>query len=138
MDPGYLAGCALYWAEGSKERNQIRFANSDPAMIGLFVGFLRRHFAVHDHQFRVWCNLFADHLERQREIEDFWLGIVGVGRDRLYRSTVNVYSRHTKRKRLNMLPYGTCRVIVFSTEIVQTIYGSIQELGGFGRAEWLG
>ena len=37
-----------------------------------------------------------------------------------------------------MLPYGTCRLSVCSTEIVQTIYGSIQELGGFDRPEWLG
>jgi hypothetical protein len=35
------------------------------------------------------------------------------------------------------LPYGTCALIVNSTEIVQTIYGSIQELGGFDRPAWL-
>jgi creatinine amidohydrolase/Fe(II)-dependent formamide hydrolase-like protein len=38
---------------------------------------------------------------------------------------------------LPALPYGTCRLVVHSTEIVQTIYGSIQEYGGFDRPEWL-
>jgi hypothetical protein len=35
------------------------------------------------------------------------------------------------------LPYGTCALIVHSTRIAQTIYGSIQEYGGFERPEWL-
>lgn len=83
------------------------------------------------------CNLFADHEARIREVEDHWLGAAGLTRASLRRSTVNRYSRHSKRKRKNMLPYGTCRVTVHSTEIVQMLYGSIQELAGFDRLEWL-
>jgi hypothetical protein len=51
---------------------------------------------------------------------------------------VNRYSKYSEKKRTNRLPYGTCALVVCSTEIVQTIYGSIQELGGFDRPEWLG
>ena len=87
---------------------------------------------------RVTCHLFADHLARQREIEQFWLDVTGLPRSSLRKSMVNKYSRASQRKRVNMLPYGTCKLIVHSTEIVQTIYGSIQELGGFNRPEWLG
>jgi hypothetical protein len=32
---------------------------------------------------------------------------------------------------------GTCRLAVHNTRIVQTIYGSIQEYGGFERPAWL-
>jgi transposase-like protein len=45
--------------------------------------------------------------------------------------------RGRQKKRKNKLPYGTCRISVHSTEIVQTIYGSIQEFVGFDRADWL-
>jgi hypothetical protein len=55
----------------------------------------------------------------------------------LRRSTINHYSKYSQKKRTNKLPYGTARLSVHSTEIVQTIYGSIQELGGFDRPEWL-
>ena len=137
-DPDYVAGCMLYWAEGTKDRNQLRLTNSDPSMIGFFARFLRRQFAVPDDRFRVWCNLFADHQDRQAAVENFWLAVVGVSRACLRKSAVNVYSRYTKRKRTNLLLYGTCQLIVCSTEVVQTIYGSIQELGGFDRPEWLG
>ncbi len=127
----------LYWAEGSKSRNAVQFVNSDPAMVRYFVGFVRRHFAVPDEAFRVACNLFADHAERQREIEQFWLDTLGLPSSSLRKSTVNVYSKHSKKKRCNKLPYGTVRVCVHSTHIVQSIYGSIQEYGGFDRPEWL-
>jgi IS30 family transposase len=79
----------------------------------------------------------ADHLRRQREIEQFWLDVAGLPQSSLRKSQVNAYSRSSQRKRLNTLPYGTCKLIVHSTEIAQEIYGSIQELAGFNRSEWL-
>jgi hypothetical protein len=128
----------LFWAEGSRNRNVVRFTNSDPAMIGLFASFLRGSFSLTDERFRLWCNLHADHASRIRDVEDHWLAVARLPRTCLTRSTVNAYSPHSKRKRTNMLPFGTCRLSVGSTEIVQTLYGSIQEFGGFDRPEWLG
>ena len=109
-DPLHAAGCMLFWAEGSRTRNAVRFTNSDPEMIRFFIAFLRKFFDVPDDRVRVWCNLFADHASRQEEVETFWLEVVGLPRTCLTKSTVNAYSRHSQRKRLNMLPYGTCRV----------------------------
>jgi hypothetical protein len=44
---------------------------------------------------------------------------------------------YSKKKRINKLPYGTCRVVVSRTRIVQSIFGSIQEYAGFEREAWL-
>jgi hypothetical protein len=33
--------------------------------------------------------------------------------------------------------YGTARVTVYSTAIVQSIYGAIQEYAGIERPEWV-
>jgi hypothetical protein len=134
----HAAGCMLYWAEGSKSRNSIQFVNSDPAMVRYFVSFLRTYFELPDESFRVDCNLFADHVERQRDIEQHWLDVLGLPRSCLRKSTVNVYSKYSQKKRRNRLPYGTVRVCVHSTQVVQSIYGAIQEYGGFERPEWLG
>lgn len=136
-DAFHAAGCMLFWGEGSRAPNSVRFANSDPAMLRYFAAFLRTYFDVRDAQCRVWCNLFADHAGRQREIENFWLDVLALPRACLTKSTVNVYSKHSRRKRTNMLPYGTCRLIVHSTRVLHSIYGSIQEYGGFERPEWL-
>jgi DNA-binding transcriptional regulator YdaS (Cro superfamily) len=136
-DASYAAGCMLYWAEGAKERNSAKIVNSDPELLRTFATFLRRHFGVADESMLIRCNLFADHLERQQEIEAFWLATLGLPPTSLRRSMVNVYSKYSLKKRTGRLPYGTCELRVYSTRIVQTIYGSIQEYGGFERAAWL-
>jgi hypothetical protein len=70
--------------------------------------------------------------------ECFWLETLGLHESSLCKSIVNVYSRYSKKKRLNMLPYGTCKLTINDTRIGQTIFGSIQEYAGFERPEWLG
>jgi hypothetical protein len=136
-EPSYAMGCVLHWAEGDKTRNSVRMANSDPELLKLFVAFLRNHFGVRNEQISIHCNLFADHLDRQGEIERFWLTTLGLSPSSLRKSVVNVYSKHSRKKRRHKLPYGTCKVVVHSTRIQQTILGSIQEYGGFERPEWL-
>jgi AcrR family transcriptional regulator len=136
-DPLFAAGCMLYWAEGGKGRNAALLTNADPEVLRFFVRFLRRYFAVPDEQMNVYCNLFADHLPQQQEVEQFWLDTLELPASSLRKSQVNVYSKYSQKKRQNRLPYGTCRVAVHRTHVVQAIYGAIQEIGGFERPEWL-
>jgi transposase-like protein len=136
-DAFFVAGCMLYWAEGSKDRNRVEFTNSDPEMVRFFVRFLKTYWNLRDEQIRITCNLFADHVDKQREIEQYWLDLAHLPRRSLRRSTVNVYSKYSKKKRRNRLPYGTCRVSVTRTRVVQAIYGAIREIGGFTRDAWL-
>jgi hypothetical protein len=136
-DGSYRGGCMVYWAEGSKSRNLVRLVNSDPDLIAVFVAFLRREFDVPPEAITMRCNLFADHIDGQREIETFWLNRLGLPSSSLRKSHVNVYSKYSQKKRKNELAYGTCEVGLCSTRIVQTISGSIQEYGGFDRPEWL-
>ncbi|HKC22384.1 MAG TPA: hypothetical protein VKB64_07725 [Gaiellaceae bacterium] len=136
-DAFFVAGCMLYWAEGSKDRNHVEFTNSDPEMVGFFIRFLKAYWNLRDEEIRITCNLFADHIDRQREIEQFWLDVAALRTESLRKSTVNVYSKYSQKKRRNRLPYGTCRVSVSRTRVVQGIYGGIQEIGGFKRDSWL-
>jgi hypothetical protein len=127
----------LLWAEGSRARCTVQLTNSDPDMVRVFLQFLRTYFQIADEKIRLQCNLFADHAERQQEVEQFWLETLALPRACLTKSMVNHYSRYSQKKRQNKLPYGTCRLTLHSTEIAQILYGSIQELGGFDRPEWL-
>jgi hypothetical protein len=107
-------------------------------VLRLFVRFLRACYGVEEHRLSVTCNLFADHLQRQQEIENFWLETLGLPRRCLRRSIVNVYSKYSQKKRKNKLPYGTSRLTYSDTRTLQAIYGAIQEYAGFDRPEWLG
>jgi transposase-like protein len=135
--PFHLAGCMLFWAEGSRSRNSVYFTNSDPAMVRFFLEFLVSEIGVERDAVRIDVNLFADHVREQDKIERHWLETLGLPRSCLRASTVNVYSRHSARKRLNRLPFGTCRLSVHSTPVVQHLYGAIQEYGRFDRPQWL-
>jgi predicted DNA-binding protein YlxM (UPF0122 family) len=136
-DPFHAAGCMLFWAEGSKSRNQMVFSNSDPNMVRFYVAFLRRYFQLEDEAITIRCYLYCDHTERQIEIENFWLETLDLPRDSLRKTMLNRYSRSSSRKRTNMLPYGTCHVVVNRTHVVQGLYGAIQEYVAFTRDAWL-
>src|SRR3954447_23046785 len=91
----YAAACILYWAEGAKSWNVVKLTNADPKMLTFFAGFLRREFDLADEKMRVYCNLFADHLDRQHEIEDFWLAELQLPRSCLRKTIVNTYSKYS-------------------------------------------
>ena len=127
----------LFWAEGDKCRNSVRLSNSDPEVLKFFLRFLRRYYDVTDDMVSISCYLFADHLERQREVERFWLETLSFPESCLRKSIVNVYSKHSQKRRKNKLPYGTCKLVVSRTRIAMGLYGAIQENGRFDRPEWL-
>jgi hypothetical protein len=134
----HAAGCMLYWAEGAKQRNQLCFSNADPEMIRFFMRFLRTYFGVPDDAIRMTCYLFGDHVVQLTETEDFWLDVAELPRTSLRPSVINRYSISGKRKkRFKTLPYGTCRIVVNRTAVVQSIFGAIQEYAGFEREAWL-
>jgi len=132
----YLAGCMLYWSEGSKYRGSLRFTNSDPDMIRLFMKFLRLCFPIEDTKATLAINAHLNNGLTQREIEDFWLGVTGLGRCQLRKGTYGNYSSASKKLKRNLV-YGTVCVSVNDTRIVQTIYGSINEYASVKDSKWL-
>ena len=70
------------------------------------------------------------------EIEAWWLATLGLPPTCLRGATVNRASSASRWRR-NVLIYGTARLSVCSTFLVQSIYGAIQEYAGFDRPEWL-
>ena len=47
-----VAGAALYAGEGSKTGHEVSFANTNPAMIGMFCAWLRRFFDIDESRLR--------------------------------------------------------------------------------------
>jgi transcriptional regulator with XRE-family HTH domain len=135
-DALHRCGCMLYWAEGSKGRNHVIFTNSDVAMMQLFVRFLRRCYAVADDDMRLSVNVHLGNGVSVEEIEGWWLNALGLPASCIRKTAVNRVSRASLRKR-RPLPYGTARLVVGSTFVVQSIYGAIQAYGGFERSAWV-
>jgi hypothetical protein len=79
-DPLHQAGCMLFWAEGSKARNAVILANSDPNLLRYFARFLRTCVEVPPEQLRVCLNVYLGNGLSIREIEDHWLEILELPR----------------------------------------------------------
>jgi hypothetical protein len=135
-NPEHLAGCMLHWAEGSNARNSVVFTNSDPDMHGAYLRFLRGPCEEADERICLSINCHLNNGLSVAEIEAWWLGQLGLPASALRAATVNTPSRASRWGR-NVLTYGTARLCVHSTFLIQSIYGAIQEYGGFDRPEWL-
>ncbi|MDQ5832561.1 MAG: hypothetical protein M3550_05820, partial [Actinomycetota bacterium] len=135
-DPEHLMGCMLHWAEGSKDRNRVVFTNSDPEMLRAFLRFLRGPCELPDERVGLSINCHLNNGLSLAEIEAWWLAELGLPASALRSATVNRPSSASRWGR-NVLVYGTARLCVHSTFLMQSIYGAIQEYAGFDRPEWL-
>jgi hypothetical protein len=135
-DPVHMAGCMLFWAEGSRSRNSVIFSNADVEMQRFFVRFLRECYGVAPERFVLSINCHLGNGIPVEAIEDHWLAALELPRSCLRPSIVNRPSRSSKGVH-RPLRHGTARLVVHSTELVQSLYGAIQEYAGFDRPEWL-
>ncbi|PJF40933.1 MAG: hypothetical protein D6737_13530 [Chloroflexi bacterium] len=133
-NPLHLKGCMLYWAEGGKYRNQIMFANSDPNMMLLFIHFLREELTVGDNDMIVNIHAHTTNFDEIQRIEAYWLNLLSLPVSCLGKTS----HKKGSKSRNNRLEYGICRLEIHNTQLIQHIYGAIQEYVGFENPDWLG
>jgi len=132
----HQAGCMLYWAEGSKRRNSVQLVNADAHMLRYFKRFLAECYGIAADQYCFSVNCYLNNGLSLDEIESHWLDLLELPRSALRKAAVNNPSRSSKQQKRN-LPYGTARLMLHSTFVVQSIYGAIQEYAGFDEPAWL-
>ena len=135
-EPLYVAGCMLYWGEGSKGINSVAMTNSDPNMLVLVKKFLTTYWNLLDSEYVININCYTD-LHTLEEIEEYWIKTLSLTRSNLRKSTVNNLPKSSKNSKANKSEYGTVRLSVHKTEIVQEIFGAIQEFGSFAKSTWI-
>ena len=105
-------------------------------MLAIFVRFLHECYDVPTRgcaSASTATSTTGSHWTRSRR---WWLNRLALPTECLRKAVVNRPSR-ASHGRHNVLLYGTARVVVNSTAIVQSIYGAIQEYAGIERPEWL-
>lgn len=70
----FIAGVALYWAEGFKHKaeGRVGFCNSDPAMIKFMINFLVFHFKIKIEEISPRLTINESFKDRESEIIKFW------------------------------------------------------------------
>lgn len=74
----FISGVALYWAEGFKKDSRLGFANSDPAMINLFLKWLMDCCNVPKIGIRVRVGLNISHKNKVDVVEKYWSEITDI------------------------------------------------------------
>lgn len=135
-DPLHIAGCMLYWGEGAKARNSLQLANSDPDLLCFYLLFLRQSLMVQNNQITLRIMCYTNNGLTQLDIENYWLELLQLDRERLGKTAVNMQPRSSQQKGRKLL-HGTCVLAVHSTRLVQHVLGAIQEYTGIDKPEWL-
>ena len=79
----------LFWAEGSRDRNAVKFSNSDVEMLRVFRRFLSESLGVTPTDMRVALNVYTTNGLTIREIGDRWLDALQLPRTCLRKHTLD-------------------------------------------------
>ncbi|MGX1490788.1 hypothetical protein [Streptomyces tendae] len=122
----FMAGVALYWAEGGKDkpyarRENVLFVNSDPGVIQVYLAWLSLLGVARDRlSYRVMIHLSADVEGAKR----YWADLVGVDASVFQKTTLKKHNPKTVRKNVGDA-YRGCLVIRVSqgAELYRRIEG---------------
>jgi hypothetical protein len=91
-----IIAALIFWCEGSKRHlASLKFVNSDPMMMKLFLIAIRKGFGINEGKLRGLLHLHKYHNEEEMKI--FWSGVTGIRKDRFYRSYIKQNSGKRKR-----------------------------------------
>lgn len=120
--------CALlYWCEGNKGRDtMVRFTNSDPQLIKMFLSLLREGFDINESKFRALIHLHQYHDEEKQKV--LWHEITKIPLNQFNRSYLKP---NTGKRRHDNYP-GCIAISYYDAEVAKeltTIYNSFVQRG---------
>lgn len=101
-DQFFIAGLALYLAEGSKKMGRVQFTNSDPRVINFMLNWFKKFFSVTKNNIKCSILINQIHKERDGKIKTFWRRYLGIKPDKFnsirYIKTKQkkIYANHDK------------------------------------------
>ena len=113
------------------------FTNSDVNMLLLFLRFLKKFFHLTDDDISLTCHFYINDGVSFEEVEKYWDEKLGLPKFCFRKTTVNKLPRKSNTKRKLTTRYGVCKIIVNKVEVLQSIYGGIQEFAGFTNNDWV-
>ncbi|OAH14127.1 hypothetical protein STSP_25770 [Streptomyces jeddahensis] len=133
----FIAGVALYWAEGAKDkpyrrRENLQFINSDPNVIRLYLRWLDLLGVAPDRRaFRVSIHDSAD----ASEAEKYWAEIAGADASTFQKTTLKKHNPKTTRKNTADDYHGCLTIYVSqSAELYRRMEGAWYGIVGAATA----
>ncbi|HEY1015234.1 MAG TPA: helix-turn-helix domain-containing protein, partial [Herpetosiphonaceae bacterium] len=125
----FLAGLMLYWGEGAKTQSRIALGNTDPAIIKLFMRWVRESLGLAEDRFRAGLYCYPDTDIPQAE--SYWSGITGIPLSQFYEAQIDTRTNKLAENQ-GKQPFGTLHVKVGgegSTDLHRKVLTWIEFLG---------
>lgn len=114
----------LYWAEGGKQDNNMKFTNTDPGLVSLFVSLLREHYQIDEGRFRI--ALLVHYYHDQNETRDFWSKKLKIPVSQFWK--IYLKPRGAKKKEYRRNFYGICNLHYSSSAIQRELIALGKEI----------
>jgi hypothetical protein len=116
----WLIGTALYWAEGSKEKEYkpgsgMDFTNSDPKMVRFFVKWIEKTFKIDKSDLVFDIYIHKNYENEIDRFKRFWSKVLGIFDENLFRVYYKKHNFKTNRKNIGNVYNGSLRVRVRSS-----------------------
>lgn len=122
----FIAGIALYFAEGNKADKAVVISNSDPRAMRFMAYWFRKYCNVREEKFR--CSLYLhDNLDENRA-KKFWSSLIRIPISQFTKTYM--VKNNTKRFRKTKHEYGVLRITISNVNLHRKIMGWIS--GVFG------
>ena len=124
---GKIILAVLYWCEGNKYPGSrgLRFGNSDPKMIKLFLALLRGCYPINDAKFRLTIQCRSD--QNLTALTNFWEGITQIPIKNHYQPRID--KRSTGKITQKMGYKGVCVIDYFDTNLQCELQFFAEQLG---------
>ena len=130
----FLIGLALYWAEGYKRpkvkngrelpSHPISLTNSDPALVRMFLVFLRKICKVPEEKITADLRIFQ--YLNKNEVVKFWVKETGIPETRFGKTYLGISRSSMGKRPFNRLPFGVIQIRINDTNLFHKIMGWIE------------
>lgn len=108
----------LYWAEGAKKYESIKFSNSDPDMIKFMMRWFREICQVQEVKFKIALHIHS--LLIRRDVEKYWSEVTGIPLTQFQKTYIKQTSLGQRK---NILYNGTCVICIYDRDLFRKIMG---------------
>ena len=128
----WLIGTALYWAEGSKQKEHnvsqvVKFSNSDPLMIRIFLRWLKNICKISKSEIYFRIALHETAINKLAKVQKYWANITGFSINNFGKIDWKKNKINTKRKNIGYKYNGLLNIYIrSSTNLNRKIEGWIE------------
>lgn len=124
----FIAGAALYWAEGFKKDMRFGFANTDPEMIKFCLKWLKESLGIKSQEITLSVTANIGYQDKIGAIEKYWVKITGIPKTQFTKPFFQKTQWLKEYEKPNDY-HGVLRIrVARSTDLLRKIKGYIEGL----------